>query len=361
MTKGEMVKDLAEIMKQKEIKFPKKDLSVDDIYEWLEEDGYLTLNKKQLVDMKDYLLNDLSDGVTSKEMTMWFGENGFLRIVKLLDGDPPTFAFRRTAFLSCFRGYRFQVSGDEYGNGDYGSSQTTLIGDLGVAAQFPKEYQPLIAFSHVCEAVNKYDEFWEIVEEHKSKFNRFMDDTNDMCRTYTKDFDFDRIKDFVKVRSELPAGKIVSRASTCETGMREAEEKLIGILIYADNYVAFREFKSKDWLVIEFETYIEVITDKRSDMDNKDYYRVMWSRLPYILFAFANMTFNFMYIYPKRKKGSVGIPTEGLVTSSEGSDIINAKVVINAKQHLDLVYALVNTLKDIDPDEYNYMKTMNSF
>lgn len=354
MTKREMVNDLAEAMRRKKVIV--KHMSFEnpvtfDYFEDLLDENYQYLEESNLLRMKEIVKgNNLSTEFTDLHK-QFAAEKLFKVTPKLIDQYPPAIVFRRQAFLSWFRGTNFQVSGTPEGSGDYGSSRTTMRRDLVVAKCLPKPLQPLIAFSHVCEAVNRYEDFFEVLWGNTELINQFMNDTSKYERIESYNFDLDNIKGLFRVVKELPSDPIIT-VSLCERGPREYAPSIFGMVTFGETFVALRQLKDTRWTMLEFPTFTGKFVNytTESPVNKDEYYEVIWKRFIHLLVSYHHIRYDFMYTYPSNKKNHVSVPVNGMVTSRDGWSVINSKVIHDSREMYELLAKESEQMKETETD-----------
>ena len=204
------------------------------------------------------------------------------------DGDVPYYKFGRRAYLSWFRGYSFQVSGDDNGNGDYGSSDTTLEFDCRIAKHWPKELRPLMAFSHVCQATTGYEEFWDFILNDSTLLNEFMYETGKYDRMcYCEDFSLKYILDLVKrTKYDLNDSCVIpiSRVHSPKSGRTPNH---LGEIYFSKKFVAFKDVANN---VIALP--IPEFDGDTFELSEKDYYLNVRYRLINILLNLSGISTN---------------------------------------------------------------------
>jgi len=211
--------------------------------------------------------------------------------------EVPALCFAPNHYLSCVSGHRFQVSADEEGNHDIGSSITTLNNDLVCASDLPEEIRPLIAFSHMCEAAAPFDDFWSLICNDPKLVNNFIAVTNDMCGIYSNAFDISNIgsmiqiveKDEVNASTNDPNVFVASRPFSCVIRGGNAYAPL-GNLILSRNSVQIQDSETGMAYKLTFPDYRSIGADIKSS--EKEYYGIMWNRLTWILFGCAGLVFD---------------------------------------------------------------------
>lgn len=335
MSKKEMVKNLAKEMKNKKVVFGQrhrgfKSVETFDYEEELYTENYQYLEEQNLSQMID-VVKKCESGIDFTELHKKFSDEKLLKVKpKLVEEYPPFLVFGQEAFLSWFRGYRFQVSGNTNGTGDYGSSATTLERDLLVAKTLPKELRPLISFSHVCEATNKYQEFNEILWNDSELINSFMVGTDEYERIRANNFDLDKVKGMFKLVDELPerTGNIIS---FCETTRKGSVDQIFGMMAVGESFIAFRELKDKKWTLLEIPVYSNTYEDLY-EVSKVAYYEVIWKRFAYILVSYSSIRLYYSSTYPTNKEDSVTVPVNGIVTNNNGLAIIGTNVIRNSNE-----------------------------
>ena len=204
------------------------------------------------------------------------------------DNEVPYYKFGRAAYLSYFRGYRFQVSGDDDGGGDYGSSDTTLEFDCHIAKHWPKELRPLMSFSHVCQATTGYEEFWDFILNDSTLLNEFMYETGKYDRMcYCEDFSLKYILDLVKrTKYDLNDSCVIpiSRVYSVKSGHAPNH---LGIVYFNKKFVAFKDVTSN---VIALP--IPEFDGDTFKLSEKDYYLNVRYRLINILLNLSGISTN---------------------------------------------------------------------
>lgn len=334
MTKKEMVNDLAEVMLGK-VEFEEAE-TVEQIYDELEDDGFVYITVENLLEIKSKVRN-LQEKVRYSYLIKECEKEGLLKVrPEVWSEYPPMFTFKRNAHLSWFRGYRFQVSGDHRGNGDYGSSQTTLGRDLRFAKYLPEHLKSSMAFSHVCEATNSYSEFWSLVEDQEELLNKFMNRTDTQEGIESKDFNLSDVWGLISSMKELPSdGKISKRISLTQPDSKRHEKGLFATLVLADKYIALKYINVEEWLVIDFPSYNETSDRLKEYFEINEYYEILWERLVWLLVTKANMVFNFMYAYPRDPRGVTVVSNDSFGIGSQ--DEVKFCVVGSSNQYFSMV------------------------
>jgi len=206
------------------------------------------------------------------------------------DGDVPYYKFGRRAYLSWFRGYSFQVSGDDNGNGDYGSSDTTLELDCRIAKHWPKELRPLMAFSHVCQATTRYNLFWEFILNDSSLLDKFMRVTGEYDTScHCEDFSLKYILDLVKrTKYDLNDARVIpiSRVHSPKSGRTPNH---LGEIYFSKKFVAFKDVANN---VIALP--IPEFDGDTFELSEKDYYFNVRYRLVHVLLNLGGIKTNHM-------------------------------------------------------------------
>lgn len=202
----------------------------------------------------------------------------------------PYYKFGCMAYLSWFRGYRFQVSGDDNGDGDYGSSDTTLESDCRIAKHWPKELRPLMAFSHVCQATTSYEEFWDFILNDSTLLDKFMRETGKYDRRcYCEDFSLKYILDLVK-RTEYDLNDScvipISRVYSAKSGRTPNH---LGEIYFSKKFVAFKDVANS---VIALP--IHEFDEDTFELSEKAYYFYVRYRLINILLNLGGISANYM-------------------------------------------------------------------
>jgi len=212
------------------------------------------------------------------------------------DTEVPSLCFMPKHYLSWFRGYRFQVSATSDGNMNLGSSATTMENDLFLAHELPNELKPLIAYSHVCESTSHLEGFWTFLENNIDLFNRFMDLTNEYSNIRCNNFNLNKISLLVK---SIPLNEYDAMVSNPDNYMASKqiiswvkENKMyapMGNLIFGRKSVTVYNNVSKQAFQILFPDY-ETFRENKEACE-REYYGILWARLPWILFNSTGLIF----------------------------------------------------------------------
>ena len=204
------------------------------------------------------------------------------------DEEIPYYKFGREAYLSWFRGYRFQVNGDDNGSGDYGSSDTSLFQDCCLVKGWDKELKSLMAFSHVCQATTSYNEFWEHIINDSSLLDLFMKETGKYdWNCNCQDFELNTIISIVEsTEVDLSIAHVIPLAREFARNSGE-NPKHLGELYYCKEFVAVKDFNNKVRALN--------IPKMREDVDSTEqgYYRSVWYRFAHILLNLSGIIINY--------------------------------------------------------------------
>lgn len=210
------------------------------------------------------------------------------------DEEIPYYKFRYNAFLSWFRGYRFQVSGDANGGGDYGSSDTTLRWDTEIAKRWPVEFRPLMAFSHVCQATSRYYDFWDFINKDASLLNTFMTATAEYDYSMQcKNFDYESILKMIEDSSKVDltdTNRIDLARSYSKSANKEPD--YLGSMFYGKGVVAFQDYKGKVYAL-----NIPEYDEEEMESSEQDYYLNVWHRFTHVLLNIAGVVMNYQGLY----------------------------------------------------------------
>lgn len=210
------------------------------------------------------------------------------------DEEIPYYKFRYNAFLSWFRGYRFQVRGDADGIGDCGSSDTTLRWDTEITKRWPVEFRPLMAFSHVCQATSRYYDFWDFINKDASLLNTFMKSTDEYDRSMQcKNFDYASILKMIEDLSKVDLTD-TTRIDLARSYSKSAnkETDYLGSMFYGKGIVAFQDYKGKVH-ALTIPTYDE----EEMESSEQDYYLNVWHRFTHVLLNIAGVVMNYQGLY----------------------------------------------------------------
>lgn len=305
MTREEMIADAIELMKVKVEGYVENGGKSykDWTYAEAEQDlSYLEHNLPEILKVLQDSEGPFSYGSFFKEL----GSLYLLSVpIKLWNPESlPSMQIRWDRFLHWFRGYSFQVSGSPDGDGDYGSSSTTMAKDLEVHAVLDPVMKSLIAFSHVCQATNKYDEFFKTMAYDPLLFNDFMQLTNADANIHCDNFDLNNILGIIQEVDDLPRLPD-EEIFLCEKGSGDSSNhSVFAVVAVSTEYVAFGFIGSNKWTAIGIPEYVEGEFDKYSpweDISKRQYYMTMWKRLVWILMSYNDITANYQYVYPHRK------------------------------------------------------------
>lgn len=206
------------------------------------------------------------------------------------ENEVPYYKFGRKAYLSWFRGYRFQVSGDDNGDGDYGSSDTTLEFDCHIAKHWPKELRPLMAFSHVCQATTSYNLFWEFTLNDSTLLDKFMRLTGEYDTScHCEDFSLKYILELVeRTEYDLNDARVIpiSRVHSRKSGRTPNH---LGEIYFSKKFVAFKDVANN---VIALP--IPEFDGDTFELSEKDYYFNVRYRLIHILLNLSGIKADYM-------------------------------------------------------------------
>lgn len=206
----------------------------------------------------------------------------------------PALCFKPGHYLGWFHGCCFQVSATEDGSADLGSSAKTLTGDLLYANDLPAELKPLIALSHMCEAGIPFDEFWDLLADDPKLVNNFISVIDDMCGIYSNNLDICSIesiiqtieKDDVTASVNDPCIFAASKPFACIV-QNSNEYAPLGNLILCRDSVQIQDSENGLAYKISFPDYRYIGNDIKAS--EKEYYGLLWNRLPWILFCYAGI------------------------------------------------------------------------
>jgi hypothetical protein len=210
------------------------------------------------------------------------------------EGDIPALCFAPGHYLSWFRGYRFQISSADDGIHELGGSVTTMNSDLQLTYDLPAEIRPLIALSHICEAAAPFDAFWDLVVNDPKLVNGFISVTDDMCGICSSAFDIAGIEPMIQTKETAEVYAIISdqnifaasRPFICAVQDGSVYMPL-GNLILCRDSVLIQDSETGLAYKLPFPDYI-YIGENIKAIEN-EYYGLMWSRLPWILFSYAEI------------------------------------------------------------------------
>lgn len=238
------------------------------------------------------------------------------------DNEIPYYKFGREAYLSWFRGYRFQVSGDDNGGGDYGSSDTSLFQDCCLVKGWDKELKSLMAFSHLCQATTSYTEFWEHILKDSSLLDLFMKETGKYdWNCNCQDFELNTVINIVEsTEVDLSTAHVISLARVFARNSGE-QPKHLGELYYCKDFVAVKDFNNKVRALN--------IPKMSEDVDSteQNYYRTVWYRFAHILLNLSGIILNYQVLRNREDAGLQEATGDYVTDGREIYDRINSTIL----------------------------------
>ena len=328
MIEENMITDVVELMKQKVEGYQESNSEQLGRDAW-DRDTALELMDflgKEKTDHLKYFLEHLQAPISLNKLYSSLGERGILGIqmnvrTRAYDAlwgkwdhmDIPKLQIRWNRFLSWFRGYSFQVSGDMAGGGDYGSSATTLRFDLRVAPLLPQKLKPLIAMGHIAQATSGYDDFFKKISMDPYVFDTFMKATNKAEDISCGSYNFAEFMQNFSTSSDIN-----QLPETLRVVLYQKTNKVIGdnmafsILSFGKSHVAFSYLDTqRKWAVLEFPEYNH---DEDADWEYhasaEKYYSTIWKQAAWILLMLEGVTANYIHVYPKQRSGITHLPKD---------------------------------------------------
>lgn len=383
MTKEEMIADAIEIMKEKVVGFTDGRGSVFNAYSkdhWYYDTAvryldYLEIGIDKVIDF----LHTLQTPIRFADFFRLLGKSGFLSITPKVrtvgysslwqeweELEVPKYQIRWNRFLGWFRGYRFQVSGGMYAEGNCGSSSTTLVPDLRICKVLPDKLKPVMVFSHICQATNGYNEFIDNIKQNPNEFSKFINLTNEQENIHCKDFDLvSFLNDLLVEESNLPSKPIRQVCLYEESSESRPGNNAFAIMAFSKTYVAFSLLNEKGpktprWKIInmperpfvdEYDLYAPYTPWE--DISEQSYYRIMWIRLSWVMLSLQNIVANYQYVYPQRR-GIVGYVPLDVVDNS----FVSVSDMGEFEQHIE---ALAKAMEPSDNNSTTSLSDSKAF
>lgn len=308
--KQELINELITKMQSNGVEFDKDyPIRTHDTYWEQHPDGYVSDGtesfESDLVGLDNsnlelILASDIQPGLSSTAIWREWGKAGLLKIKpKVLCLDKiPVLQLRHSAYLSWFRGYRFQVSGDACGYCDCGSSMTDLASCLQATADWDEPLKWAMPLSHAIEATGRYSEFIELAvsEDGQSLVNDFFRKTSKVCRIYCDEFDISRFFDSIRNDVDLKDSRIISLSDSNNRGAY-----VFAQLYLKENAIGVRVFNQSiaDVATICFPTYEKAMP---IGIEKQEYLRLVWYHFSIILLGLNRIILASHYMCPKSLK-----------------------------------------------------------